>query len=306
MSNTATSEQTPALAPSRSLAGRVGAFGRMIKFSHSIFALPFAASSAIVAYTTQPITLRALDIVLLAVCMVSARTAAMGFNRLADRAIDARNPRTRNREIPAGAVSVREARIFTALAAAVFVAASFGVNTLCGTLSVPLLALLLGYSLSKRYTVAAHFILGLCLGAAPLGVWFALTGVFHPAPLVLCLAVTLWTAGFDIYYSCQDEAFDRENGLHSIPARLGAMRSIRLVRWIHLVAALAFAYFGVAAGLGIPFAVGCVAVVGILGYEAWLLRRGDLSRIDLAFFNLNGYVSIVFAASVLIDRVIGR
>lgn len=284
-----------------SIAQRTATFGRMIKFSHSVFALPFALVAGLVAWATQRVTLTWLDLVLLLVCMVSARTAAMGFNRIADRDIDAVNPRTKNREIPSGKVSVREARLFTFLACTVFIAASFGVNLLCGVLSVPLLALLLGYSLTKRYTIAAHFVLGLCLGMAPVGVWFALLGTFSWVPIVLCLGVALWTAGFDIYYSCQDEQFDRSQGLKSVPARLGAMRSIRLVRPIHAFAVIFYTLFGVLAGLGIIFYLGVAAITAILVYEAWILRRGDLSRINLAFFNLNGYVSVLFALATAGD-----
>lgn len=283
---------------------RIATFGRMIKFSHSVFALPFALVSGLIAWATQPITITPIDILLLLICMVSARTAAMGFNRIADRDIDAVNPRTRNREIPAGKVSVKEARLFTAIAFAAFVAASFGVNMLCGILSIPLLGLLLGYSLTKRFTPAAHFILGLCLGAAPVGVWFALTGAFAWAPILLCLGVALWTAGFDIYYSCQDEAFDRANNLQSIPAKIGAMAAIRLVRLVHVAAVFCFVMFGVAAGVGPLFYVGIAGVAAILVWEAWLLRSGDLAKIDLAFFNLNGYVSLLFAATVLVDVAI--
>lgn len=283
---------------------RTRAFGRMIKFSHSIFALPFAIVSAIVVVTTQNVTLTWLDVLLLLVCMVSARTAAMGFNRIVDREIDAENPRTKNRELPSGKIGTKEAWVFTGVATAIFIAASFGINTLCGILSAPLLALLYGYSLTKRYTWAAHFVLGACLGAAPIGVWFALTGSFHWAPILLGLGVTLWTGGFDIYYSLQDEAFDKAKGLKSIPARFGAMRSIRLVRFVHFFAVLAYFGFGVAAGLSIPFWCGLAAVTAILVYEAWLLRKGDLSKIDLAFFNLNGYVSVLFAIAVAIDSFV--
>lgn len=287
-----------------SLAQRTATFGRMIKFSHSVFALPFALVAGLVAYVNESVTLTWGDLLLLPVCMVAARTAAMGFNRIADRDIDAVNPRTKNREIPAGKVTVREARLFTFAACAVFIAASFAINPLCGLLAVPLLALLLGYSLTKRYTVAAHFVLGLCLGMAPIGVWFALTGAFSWAPIVLCLGVTLWTAGFDIYYSCQDEQFDRSQGLKSIPARLGALRSIRLVRPIHFMAVVCYILFGVLSGLGAAFYAGVAAVTAILVYEAWILRRGDLSRIDLAFFNLNGYVSVLFALATTIDLLV--
>jgi 4-hydroxybenzoate polyprenyltransferase len=276
----------------------------MIKFTHSIFALPFAFVSGLVAWHLAAITFSPTDILLLLVCMVSARTAAMGFNRLADRDIDAVNPRTRNREIPRGAVSLAEARLFTGFAAAVFIAASFLVNTLCGWLSIPLLGLLLGYTLTKRFTVAAHFVLGACLGAAPVGVWFAMTGSFSWVPIVLGMGVMFWTAGFDIYYSCQDEQFDRAQGLRSLPARVGAMKAIRLVRPVHLLAVLLFSLFGYLAGMGPIFFAGAALIAAILAYEAWLLRAGDLSRIDLAFFNLNGYVSIVFAVATLVDVVL--
>jgi len=276
-------------------------FGKMIKFSHSVFALPFAFVSLLVAYRTERITLTWIDVLLLIVCMVSARTAAMGFNRIADRDIDALNPRTKNRELPSGKVSLREASIFTLIAIVSFISASFAINTLCGVLSLPVIALLLGYSLTKRYTSAAHFVLGACLGTAPVGVWFALTARFSWIPILLGLGVTLWTAGFDIYYSCQDEEFDRAQGLRSIPVRLGAMQSIRLVRPIHALAVACYAGFGIVAGLGAAFYVGLVAVAAILVYEAWILRTGDLRRIDLAFFNLNGYVSLLFAAATSLD-----
>ncbi|MGE3801019.1 MAG: UbiA-like polyprenyltransferase [Candidatus Kapaibacterium sp.] len=280
---------------------RLLTFGRMIKFSHSIFALPFAVVSAIVVVTMLEVTLTWVDVLLLLVCMVSARTAAMGFNRIADREIDALNPRTNRRELPSGKISTGEAWIFTGGATVVFIAASFGVNQLCGLLSFPLLTLLYGYSLTKRYTWASHFVLGACLGAAPIGVWFALTGSFHWAPILLGLGVTLWTAGFDIYYSLQDEEFDREKGLRSVPARFGKRNSLWIVRFVHLLAVAAYAGFGIAANLSLPFWFGLTAVTWILLYEAWLLRNGDLSKIDIAFFNLNGYVSILFAIAVVVD-----
>lgn len=285
----------------QSLVDRTSTFGRMIKFSHSIFALPFAVVSGIVVVSMEQVTLTWLDVLLLLVCMVSARTAAMGFNRIVDRDIDAENPRTKNRELPSGTVQVREAWLFTGTATVVFILASFGINFLCGLLSVPLLALLYGYSLTKRYTWVSHVVLGACLGAAPIGVWFALTGQFHWAPILLGLGVTLWTAGFDIYYSLQDEKFDREKGLQSIPARFGKWRSLWIVRLIHVLAVAAYVGFGIVAGLNFPFWIGLVAIAGILVYEAWLLRGGDLSKINLAFFNMNGYVSILFAIAVVID-----
>lgn len=289
------------VASSSGIVERTKTFGRMIKFSHSVFALPFAVVSGIVVVTSHNITLTWLDALLLLVCMVSARTAAMGFNRIVDRKIDGENPRTQNRELPSGKIGAREAWMFTGTATVVFIAASFGINTLCGILAFPLLALLYGYSLVKRYTWGVHFVLGACLGAAPIGVWFALTGSFDWAPILLGLGVTLWTAGFDIYYSLQDEEFDRTQGLKSVPARFGARRSIVIVRFIHLLAVAAYLGFGFVAGMSIPFWIGLAGIASILAYEAWLLRNGDLSKIDLAFFNLNGYVSLLFAAAVAVD-----
>ena len=272
-------------------------FGRMIKFSHSVFALPFALVSLLVVLEAYTIEISAVDALLLLAAMISARTAAMGFNRIVDRDVDAENPRTKERELPSGTVRVTEALWFTVAASVAFIVSSFGINTLCGVLSFPLLALLLGYSLTKRFTWGAHFVLGLCLGAAPIGVWFALTGSFDWVPILLGFGVTFWTAGFDVYYSLQDEKFDRERGLRSIPARFGKDRSILMVRVIHLLATAGFIGFGIAAQLGLFFWIGLVSVVAILVYEAWLLRNGDLERIDLAFFNLNGYVSVLFAVA---------
>ncbi len=274
---------------------RTLSFGRMIKFSHSVFALPFALVSLLVVLEAYTIAIGYGDILLLLVAMVSARTAAMGFNRIIDRDVDAENPRTKGRELPSGRVKVTEALWFTVAASIAFIAASFGINTLCGILSFPLLTLLLGYSLTKRFTWGAHFVLGLCLGSAPIGVWFALTGSFDWAPILLGFGVTFWTAGFDVYYSLQDEVFDRERGLRSIPERFGKERSIQIVRFVHLIATAGFIGFGIAAGLGLFFWVGLSLVISILVYEAWLLRNGDLEKIDLAFFNLNGYVSLLFA-----------
>jgi len=291
---------------STNILARTTTFGRMVKFSHSIFALPFAFVSGLVASQLESVVFTWVDAVLLVICMVSARTAAMGFNRVSDRHIDALNPRTSNRELPAGDVSLGEARLFTTIAGLVFIAASFALNQLCGLLSFPVLALLFGYSFTKRFTYLSHFVLGLCLGTAPIAVWFALTGSFSWTPIVLCAAITLWTAGFDIYYSCQDEEFDRKRGLRSIPARLGAMGAIRFVRPVHAASAILFALFGALAGMGIVFFAGAAAVAVILAYEAWILRRGDLSRINLAFFSLNGYVSMVFALTSALDVLLLR
>ncbi|MBL0333134.1 MAG: UbiA family prenyltransferase [Chlorobiota bacterium] len=285
----------------KSIKNKLLVFGNMIKFSHSIFALPFAFTSAITVYKIEKITFSLLDVCFLLICMVSARTAAMGFNRIIDKNIDSINPRTKNRELPSGKISINTSYSITIVCIIIFICSSFLINQVCGFLSIPLIVLLLGYSLTKRFTFLSHFVLGLCLGAAPLGVWFSMSGGFHLAPVFLCLGVTFWAAGFDIYYSCQDEKFDKENNLNSLPAKIGALNSILTVRIIHFIAIIFFIVYGIYSNFGLIFYLGLILVSSILIYEAWLLRKGDLKKINLAFFNLNGYVSIIFAITVLID-----
>lgn len=274
-------------------------WGRLVKFSHSVFALPFALSMAVVVLRRQPITAGQIGWILLA--LVSARTAAMAFNRLIDRDIDARNPRTRSREIPAGAVSPRSARTLVLISSCIFFAAAAGLGKHCLVLAPAVLGLLMFYSLTKRFTRYSHIVLGLALALAPGGVWYALTAEVALLPLALMLAVLLWVAGFDIIYSCQDVEFDRSAGLHSLPAKLGVARALLLSRVFHLIAIACLAAFGWMAGLGTAYYIGLVVFGSVLLYQHRLVSPRDLSRVDAAFFTVNGIASVCYFLSVLAD-----
>ena len=276
---------------------RTLAYGRMIRFSHSVFALPFALASAALAARLAGVTAR--QIAWIVVAMVAARSAAMGFNRLVDRGIDARNPRTAGRELPKGVLSAREVTLFVAVSAAAFVLAAAMLNPLCLALSPVALAIVFGYSYTKRFTAAAHLVLGLALSVAPVGAWLAITGRFHPAPLALAGAVLLWVAGFDTIYACQDADFDRAEGLHSLPARVGVPRALALSRTMHVAAVALLAAVYWLAPLHPLYLAGVAVIAGLLAWEHTLVSPADLSRVMQAF-NLNGWVSLgycVFAAA---------
>lgn len=273
------------------------AFGRMIKFSHSIFAMPFALASAVLASREAPTT--PLQWALIVACMVTARSAAMGFNRIVDRQLDAKNPRTASREIPSGAVSLSSAVTFTTLAAASFVGLSAWLHPLCGWLSPVALLVVCGYSYGKRFTALVHLWLGVALGLAPIAAWIAITGTVSAVPLVLAAAVCTWVAGFDILYSLQDEDYDRGAGLRSIPAALGQRGAMGVSRVLHVATVGALAALPFLVPLSWPYWLGLIVIAGVLGWEHSLVKPGDLSRIDKAFFDLNGYVSLVFFAAVL-------
>jgi len=272
-----------------------------IKLQHTVFALPFAVIAMVTASEPGWPEPRVWAWVLVA--MVAARTAAMTFNRLADAAIDAENPRTRDRALPAGRLSPRFAVGVTVLSALVFVAAAGALNRTCLWLSPVALAWVLGYSLTKRFTAAAHLWLGLGLGIAPVGAWLAVTGRFAAPPLVLAAAVASWVAGFDVIYSLQDEAFDRARGLHSLPAVLGAARALAVARALHAVAVAGFAAFAAMAGGG-PFRWAAVAAAAaLLVWQHRLVRPDDLSRVDAAFFTANGMLSVAMGALFLFAKM---
>jgi 4-hydroxybenzoate polyprenyltransferase len=275
----------------------------LVTFAHTVFALPFALLSAVLAAGGVP-PLPTLAWILVA--MVGARSAAMAFNRIADRGVDAENPRTKGRDIPAGRVSVLEASVFCALSAALFVFAAFRLNPLCFALSPVALLVVLGYSYAKRVTALAHLVLGLGLAIAPVGAWIAVTGRLAPEPVVLGLSVLFWVAGFDVIYSLQDEAFDRAHGLFSIPARFGARCALDVSTAFHALSlALLYAVF-VLAGGGLLFGLGVVLAGAFLVRQHVLVKPGDLSRVDGAFFTANGWLSVaVFvcgAADVFLRR----
>jgi 4-hydroxybenzoate polyprenyltransferase len=282
------------------LLGRIGLYGRMIKFSHSVFALPFAFASAVLA-AGDGLSWRQLAWIVVA--MVGARSAAMGFNRLADQALDARNPRTAGRELPRGALSRAEVWVFVVASALTLVVAAAMLNPLCLMLSPVALAVIFGYSYTKRFTALSHIFLGLALSLAPLGAWLAIRGRLEAPPVVLGLAVLLWVAGFDTIYACQDEAFDRAEGLYSLPARLGARRALVLARLAHAGAVLALAGLYVLVPLHPGYLVGVAAIAGLLVYEHSLVRADDLSRIDAAFFTVNGWISVGYFVVVLAARL---
>ena len=271
-------------------------FGRMVRFTHTIFALPFALAGLALATTVAPFRWNVLLWVLVA--MVGARSAAMGFNRIVDRRYDARNPRTKNREIPSGEISVLNASLFVILSSAVFIFSAFMLNPLCGWLSPVALAILFFYSLTKRFTWMSQFFLGLSLAIAPVGAWLALTGTFDARVFALSAAVLCWVAGFDIFYSCLDVDFDLEVGLLSVPARWGVKGGIWLARFLHLLTAALQLWLWWLYPLNIWYLVLIAVVIVILGIEDFLVRPNDLSRAMLAF-NLNGVVSILFLVAVI-------
>jgi 4-hydroxybenzoate polyprenyltransferase len=269
----------------------LGTYLSFVRVSHTIFALPFALTGALLASQATPPTWARLGWIL--VCMVSARSAAMGFNRLVDARFDAGNPRTMNRELPRGAMTTREGAVFVALWAVVFVAASFQLSALCGWLSPVALAIVFWYSLAKRFTYYTQAFLGLAMAVAPVGGWLAAGGREGWAPWVLGAAIGLWVAGFDIIYACQDVTVDRAQGLKSIPVRFGVAGALRLSRLLHVATVAVMASLALVVPLGPIYLAGVAIVAGLLAYEQSLVSAGDLSRVAQAF-DLNGYVGILY------------
>ena len=276
----------------------------MIKIEHTLFALPFAFLGAVLGANGLP-SLR--QIVWIVVAMVGARSAAMAFNRLADRKIDARNPRTAMRALPAGTLSVGFVWLFTTVSALLFLTAAAMLNRLTLILAPVALASVLLYSFTKRWTQFSHIVLGWCLSIAPTGAWIAVRGqIGSPIPLLLSLVVLLWTAGFDVLYACQDYEFDRAQGLHSIPARFGIERALWISRGLHAVAFLALTWLYLATALGPLALVGVVITGALLLYQHRLVRADDLSRLNAAFFTTNAFVSVIllmtFGSAVFLHR----
>jgi 4-hydroxybenzoate polyprenyltransferase len=269
-------------------------FLELIRFSHTVFALPFALFSAVLAWQQPDVVFRFRDVGGLLLCMVFARSASMAFNRVADRRFDAQNPRTAGRHLPAGLMSVTAVSLFTAACAAGFVASTllFLPNQLPVILSLPVLGFLLAYSYAKRWTALAHFWLGAALMLAPVAAWIALTGGLAWPPVLLGLAVFFWVGGFDVIYACQDVEFDRSVRLRSLPARFGVGPALKLAALSHLLTVVFLAALWWTAGLGLLFAAGVVAVALLLAYEHILVRPDDLTRVNMAFFNVNAVISI--------------
>jgi 4-hydroxybenzoate polyprenyltransferase len=263
----------------------------MIKFEHSVFALPFALTGAVLAARGLPSLRQLLWIV---VAMVGARSAAMAFNRLADVRWDAANPRTSNRALPAGALSKGFVIGFTIVSAAVLGVAAFMLNPLCFALSPVALAVVCLYSYTKRFTSWAHLVLGFSLGIAPAAAWIAVRGTLDPAILLLTVAVMLWTAGFDVIYACQDVEFDRRAGLHSIPRYFGVSRALSISTAMHALMMIPLLALALLMNLGWIALAGLGMVAGLLIYEHSLVKPSDLSRVNPAFFNVNAYISVLF------------
>jgi len=282
--------------------GRVSDLLEMIKFSHTIFALPFALTGLILASGGLP-SLYVLTWVIVA--MVGARTCAMAFNRIADVEIDSKNPRTADRHLPSGKIASRDAWVMTIAGALLLIFAAWMLNPLCLALSPVALAVLFLYPYTKRFTALCHYVLGLALAAAPLGAWIAVTGEFSFKPVPLALAVLLWVAGFDVFYALQDLEFDSEEGLHSIPAKLGVKDALKLAAKLHITMFLLLVSQIFTFGLGLWYIAGLVLVGYLLFYEHALVTPNDLSRLDAAFFNMNGIISVVVFVATLTDMTIG-
>lgn len=280
----------------------------MIRFSHTLFAMPFAVASALLAWRTEPF--RWLDLLGILLCMVFARSTAMAFNRLADRRIDAINPRTAGRHLPSGKLSVTAVVAFTLVCALGFVAATLvfawsNGNWWPAYLSLPVLGFVCAYSLTKRFTSLSHFWLGASLMLAPVATWLAITGSMAWTPVILGFVVLFWVAGFDILYACQDVDFDKKTGLNSIPARLGVQNSLRVAMLCHVgMVGWLIALWWVA-GLGPIFLAGVVGVALLLAYEHWLVKPDDLTRVNLAFFHVNTVISLGLLALVGLDLLLG-
>jgi len=275
-----------------------------VKLPHTLFALPFALLGVLAASMQAPVTWRTIGLVVVA--FTAARWVAMGFNRIADREIDARNPRTQNRELPRGVLTVAQAWGSVLLAAALFLGAAYALNPLCALLSPLARAWVMTYSFSKRFTWWPHLWLGMSLAIAPVGGWLAVTGAWsEPSWLLVAItvAVATWVAGFDIFYALPDAAFDRASGLRSAVVRLGERRGILLAKLLHGVTIPALALFGWGAGFGLWYFVGVVAAAGILAYEHQLVKPGDLSRLDAAFFRMNAVMSVTVFGFALLDRL---
>jgi 4-hydroxybenzoate polyprenyltransferase len=283
---------------------RIRIFGRMIRFSHTVFALPFALGAVVLAQRTRPLTPQLLIWILVA--MAGARSAAMGFNRIADRELDRVNPRTAGRELPTGVISLKAALGFVGISSLVFVLAAAMISRLCLFLSFPVLAVLFLYSYTKRFTVLSHLYLGFGISLAPVGAWIAVTGRFDPSVMIMSLALLTYIAGFDILYACQDLDFDRTTGLCSIPARLGPAAAFRISAVLHGITFLSLLLILVVFDLGLIYMMATVVMGALLIIEHRLVRPHDLTRIEAAFFHVNSAISVILFLGILGDELVRK
>ncbi len=280
----------------------------LVKFSHTIFAMPFAMTSFFIAVSRQGEGIRWLTLLLVVLCMVFARSAAMAFNRYLDRDIDAVNPRTKVREIPAGVISPGAALVFVIANCLLFIAVTWNINRLCFFLSPVALAVVLGYSYTKRFTWLCHLVLGLGLSLAPVGAWLAVTGRFDWIPVLYGLAVLLWVAGFDVIYALQDEEFDKSQQLYSMPSFFGKKRALRISEWMHLGTAALMVYaarlvLSTVTQSGWLLWIGTAVFLGLLIYQHLIVKPNDLSRVNMAFFTTNGIASLLFGVLAITDML---
>ena len=285
-----------------SLLARLRTYGAFVRFSHSVFALPFALVGALLASRHAPLTWTRVGWIVAA--MVTARSAAMGFNRLADARFDALNPRTASRELPRGAVSRREALAFVIVSSVAFVAVCYPLGPVCLALSPVALAIVFWYSLAKRVTHMTQLFLGLAMAVAPVGGWIAAGGGWGEEPVLLGLAIGTWVGGFDVLYACQDLEFDRGHGLRSIPVRFGVRGALAISRALHVVTVVCLAGLGVFAGLGPIYLAGVAGVAVLLVYEQSLVSADDLSQVKRAF-DLNGFVGILYLVATGVALYVG-
>lgn len=275
----------------------------LVLFAHTIFAMPFAFIGFFLAVTTTQNHFNWIKLLLMVLCMVFARNSAMAFNRYLDRDIDAINPRTAKRDIPAGRISPQAALTFTIINSLLLITTTYFINPLCFYLSPVALLVVLGYSATKRFTALCHLVLGLGLSLAPIGAYLVVTGQFNLTPLFFSLAVLCWVSGFDIIYALQDEDFDRGQKLHSIPAMLGKVNALRLSTALHVLSAAFVIMPAFFTPVGIPYYVGIIFFCSMLVYQHMLVKPNDLSKVNIAFMTTNGIASVVFAVLFLIDRI---
>jgi 4-hydroxybenzoate polyprenyltransferase len=288
------------------LLSKLRTYGSMVAFAHTVFALPFAATAVVLALAQPHSPLTPSRLAAMLACMVCARTSAMAFNRWADRDIDARNPRTAGRHVPSGAVGAGEALALALVSGAAFVGFAATLGSWPAMLAPPVLAVLLGYSFAKRFTWGAHVWLGIALALAPGGAWIGMGATPSAGILLLMMAVAAWLLGFDVLYSLQDERFDRASRLHSIPARFGAQRALRISAGAHVVTVAALAGCGLLLHRGPAYGVAVATGAALLAYEHTLVRRRGLAAIDKAFFDVNAWVSVAFFVLVVADETLRR
>jgi 4-hydroxybenzoate polyprenyltransferase len=276
----------------------------LVTFSHTIFAMPFAIIGFFLAITTTSYTFKWQQLVMMLLCMVFARNSAMAFNRYLDRDIDAKNPRTKQRDIPSGRISASSALTFTIVNCLLLIATTWFINPLCFYLSPVALLVVLGYSATKRFTALCHLVLGLGLSLAPIGAYLVVTGQFALTPLFFSLAVLCWVSGFDIIYAMQDEDFDRSEHLHSIPAYLGKVNALRLSTFLHILSAIFIVMPVFFIHPGVLYYIGILFFCIMLTYQHLLVKPNDLSRVNFAFMTTNGIASVVFAVLFLLDRLL--